>query len=89
MIHLPLYQYPREQGAFGSLFGKVNRLHIVLTDVLANWKRRKGAGVMRFTSYSLSALHTFLAELGFKNIEFRFFETASNGELHPCVLATK
>jgi hypothetical protein len=44
---------------------------------------------MRNTPYSIKDLRLFLADLGFKDIEFRIFPTKSNGDPHPFVFATK
>jgi len=89
LIHLPLYQHPREVGASGRLFKVIHQVHTKFNDVKAEHKRRTGKGLMRYTSYSVSALSAFLTDLGFTNIEFRFFSMKSNGGFHTCVLATK
>jgi hypothetical protein len=44
---------------------------------------------MRWTPYAIRYSSLFLADLGFKNIEFRIISPKSDGEPHAFVFATK
>jgi ubiquinone/menaquinone biosynthesis C-methylase UbiE len=89
MVGLPLYKLPFETGVFGALMSFGFALRRALSDIGADLKRRLGVKTMRYTQYPISSLHQFLASLGFKNIEFRFFPATSNGALVTYVFATK
>lgn len=89
MVHLPLYQFPRDTGVLGvvmrSLYAVSRRVGVMRSDL----KRRLGVKTMRGTPYPIQTLNRFLSQLGFKNIEFRIFSLKSNGDPHPFVFATK
>lgn len=87
MIHLPVYQFPA-----GQIERPMRRLYALfrqLDNIRSGVKRRLGIKMMRYTIYPIPALSVFLADLGFKKVEFRIFPTRSNGNLHPFVFATK
>jgi hypothetical protein len=44
---------------------------------------------MRVTAYSIESSKDTLGAIGFKDIEFRFFQIRSNGELYSFVFARK
>ncbi len=87
MVHLPVYQFPGKMAErpLRLVYSIIKRLD----DMRANAKRRMGVKLMRGTSYPIPTLYGFLADLGFKNIEFRIFPTQSTGGLHSFVFATK
>jgi ubiquinone/menaquinone biosynthesis C-methylase UbiE len=89
MIHIPLYQFPNHGGRMAALFSAIWRLHRKIDDQRANMKRRAGSRMMRGTPYPMQTLYVFLAEVGFKNIEFRIFQTKSNGAFHSFVFVEK
>jgi hypothetical protein len=57
--------------------------------IRADMKRRAGRKVMRVTAYSIESSKDTLGAIGFKDIEFRFFQIRSNGELYSFVFARK
>ena len=88
MVHLPLYSFPpdgRVSGPMRMLYALVRQLGQIRADM----NRRRGLKHMRGTSYLIRSLSVFLAELGFKNIEFRIFPIKSDGNPHSFVFATK
>jgi ubiquinone/menaquinone biosynthesis C-methylase UbiE len=89
MIHLPLYQFPRNTGALGVLLRSFYAAYRRLENIRADTKRRLGVKIMRGTPYPIRALNVFLSDLGFKNIEFRIFPLKSYDDPHPFVFATK
>jgi ubiquinone/menaquinone biosynthesis C-methylase UbiE len=89
MIHLPLYQFPRETSSIATLMRWLYAVSRQLGNIRADIKRRLGVKTMRATAYPLTSLRLFLLNIGFKNVEFRIFPMRSNGELHPFVFATK
>jgi SAM-dependent methyltransferase len=89
MVHLPVYQFPKDAGSFGALLRYEFAAHRALSDFKADIMRRLGVKIMRGTLYSIRSLTAQLAQLGFKNIEFRIFPLKSNGDYHPFVFATK
>ena len=89
MIHLPLYQFPSDTGRLGILWRSLYTVYRHLGNIRAFTKRRLGVKMMRGTAYPIRSLNLFLADLGFKHIEFRIFPTVSNGDLHAFVFATK
>ena len=89
MVHLPLYQFPVDEGKVGSILRRIWNLHRQLSGIRVLVLRRKRVKIMRRTPYPIRSLHAFLTDLGYKNIEFRIFPTTINGDLHPFVFATK
>jgi ubiquinone/menaquinone biosynthesis C-methylase UbiE len=89
MVHMPLYQWPRETGKLALVFKEMYRFQNKVDDAKAYLARRRGIKTMRGTRYPLPLLHSKLQDTGFKNIEFRIFPTLSNGALHPFVFCTK
>lgn len=89
MIHLPLYQFPYHGGRVAALFHAIWSLHRKIDDQRANIKRWLGSRMMRGTTYPMESLYSFLAIAGFKNIEFRIFQTKCNGRLHSFVFVEK
>lgn len=89
MIHLPLYQFPNQGGRMSALFNAIWKLHRKIDDSRASVKRRAGSRMMRGTPYPMQTLYVFLTKVGFKNIEFRVFQTKSNGSLHSFVFFEK
>jgi ubiquinone/menaquinone biosynthesis C-methylase UbiE len=89
MVHLPIYQFPHDPGKLGVMMSSFYSIYRRLDNIRSDAHRRLGAKIMRQTPYPIRSLHLFLADLGFKNIEFRIFPTKSNGDLHPFVFATK
>lgn len=87
MVHLPVYQFP--DGPTERLMGLLYAFNRRLGGIRAGVKRRLGIKLMRGTTYPIHALSVVLANLGFKNTEFRIFPTKSNGAPHPFVFATK
>lgn len=89
MVHMPLYQWPRERSGAASVFRTINGSLSKIGDLRAYLKRMRGVKFMRYTAYPLPRLHSYLVNIGFHGVEFRVFPTLSNGDLHPFVLATK
>jgi SAM-dependent methyltransferase len=89
MVHLPLYQFPRDPAKLGSLMSAIYAVYGRLDNIRSDIKRRLGVKIMRGTPYPIGSLNHYLSDLGFKSIEFRIFPTKSNGDLHPFVFATK
>jgi len=89
MVHLPLYQFPKDSGKFGALMNSQYAGYRLLSNIRAGIKRRLGVKMMRGTQYSVKSLVLFLPNLGFKKVEFRIFPLESNGDHHPFVFATK
>jgi len=89
MVHLPLYALP-DDGRVDVLMRPIYAVFRRLLQLRADIRRRIGMKTMRGTRYPIRSLNTFLIELGFENIEFRFFPvTRERTDLHPFVLATK
>lgn len=88
MIHLPLYQFPSGGGIEGPM-RMFYAFYRQLGNIRADVKRRLGRKIMRGTPYPIRSLYDFLADLGFKNVEFRIFLTRINGAPHPFVFAAK
>jgi ubiquinone/menaquinone biosynthesis C-methylase UbiE len=88
MIHLPVYQFPRDGRAAGllqtiyAMFRWANAKRAML-------KRKAGAKIMRWTSYPVPDLTGYLTQLGFRDIEFRTMSVSSNGAAYSFVLARK
>jgi SAM-dependent methyltransferase len=89
MVHLPVYEFPGKGTEVAFLFRTFWALHRGLGYARAELKRWTGVRTMRGTPYPIRGLNLFLANLGFKNIEFRIFPTKINGDPHPFVFATK
>ena len=89
MIHLPIYSFPYEKGAFAALMKALYAIARTISRIWAELRRLKGTRLMRGTPYPITRLTNILSEIGFRNIEFRVFPTKINGELHPFVFATK
>jgi ubiquinone/menaquinone biosynthesis C-methylase UbiE len=81
MIHLPVYSWPDAmRGTFTRLYSiwqSGNALKAEIQRALL----RVGLGnpFMFGIKYESQRLHKFLAELGFRDIEIRFFESSGNG----------
>lgn len=89
MVGLPLYQFPVDTGVVGVLMTCGYALRRALSNMRAGINRRLGVKTMRGTQYPIKPLRLFLASLGFKKIEFRFFPVTSNGVHDTFVFATK
>ena len=89
MIHIPLYQFPNENGLWGPLWRRTHSFTRAVSSVKADIGRRRGSKIMRGTPYSLEGLRSFLCELGFRRVEYRIFPTTSNAKLHSFVFGTK
>jgi SAM-dependent methyltransferase len=94
MIHLPVHMFPTavsEKFArlCDSLYGGVQRV----LDVKSGYQRlrmRLGSKPpMHGISFDLQRLHQTLMVMRFERVEFATFPTASNGNLHTFVLATR
>jgi ubiquinone/menaquinone biosynthesis C-methylase UbiE len=89
MIQIPLYRQPYNSSSMRRLMDKAYRCYRLLGSLRANVKRRTGRPVMRVSSYSIESTIDALAAIGFRDIEFRFFQIRSNGELYSFVFARK
>jgi SAM-dependent methyltransferase len=89
MIHIPLYQFPNENGAWGPLWRRTHAFTRAISNIKADIGRRRGSKIMRGTPYSLEGLRKFLVDLGLKRVEYRIFPTVSNSKLHSFVFGTK
>jgi hypothetical protein len=89
MIQIPLYRQPYNAPAMRKIMDKFYGLFRQFGRIRADMKRRAGKRVMRVTSYSIESSMDALGAIGFKDIEFRFFQIRSNGELYSFVLARK
>lgn len=89
MIHVPLYQFPNENGPWGPVWRRTHSLVRAVSNVKADIGRWRGSKLMRGTPYSLEGLRSFLCELGFRRVEYRIFPTTANGKLHSFVFGTK
>lgn len=94
MIHLPLYQFPTDHfpndpGKIAVLMRFLYASYRQFDGIRSDFKRRLGRKIMRWTPYPIRSSSLFLADLGFKNIEFRIISPKSNGDPHPFVFATK
>jgi ubiquinone/menaquinone biosynthesis C-methylase UbiE len=89
MVHLPVYLLPREQEPIGRCLEWGWSAYRVLDGALSTTRRWLGRPLMRGTQYGVERLRRDLDAIGFQRIEVRMFETASNGSLHPFVMATK
>jgi ubiquinone/menaquinone biosynthesis C-methylase UbiE len=89
MIQIPLYRQPYNAPAMRKIMDKFYGLFRQLGRIRADMKRRAGKKVMRVTSYSIESSMDALGAIGFKDIEFRFFQIRSNGELYSFVFARK
>jgi len=89
MIHIPLYQFPNENGPWGPLWRRTHSIVRAVSNFKADVGRRRGSKIMRGTPYSLEGLRTFLLDLGLRRVEYRIFPTVSNGKLHSFVFGTK
>ncbi len=89
MVGLPFYQFPVDTGLFGALMSCEYSLRSALGNIKADMERRLGMKTMRGTQYPMKPLRLFLANLGFKRIEFRIFPVTSNGMHDTFVFAAK
>lgn len=89
MVHLPLYQFPVDEGKVGAILRRIWILHRQLSGIRVWILRRNSVKLMRRTPYPIRSLYAFLTDLGYKKIEFRIFPTNINVDLHPFVFATK
>jgi SAM-dependent methyltransferase len=89
MVHLPLYQWPRENSFLTLVFKRITDAVSGLGDLKARLNRSRGVKIMRYTAYPLARLHGHLLQTGFRRVEFRTFSTLSNGDLHSFVFAAK
>jgi SAM-dependent methyltransferase len=88
MVHLPLYEWPGG-GRIASVLAAIHSGLVKISDGLAWAKRLARMKMMRGTASQTRSLHPSLAEMGFRNIEFRTFATSRNNALHSFVLARK
>jgi SAM-dependent methyltransferase len=89
MVHLPLYQFPAD-GGVDLVLRPVYAVARQLIGLRANLMRAAGLKTMRGTRYPIRPLNAFLIDLGFRNIEFRFFPVKRDrSDVHPFVLATR
>jgi len=83
MIHLPVYSWPdvmrRTFTALYKLSKTANSLKAELRRVLL--QRGFGSPFMFGIKYETKHLYNFLLQLGFRDIEIRFFENTGNGDL--------
>ncbi len=87
MIHLPLYELP-----IGPERRLMNLAHVMfrrLSDLRADFRRRRGIKTMRGTPYPIDGVTNLLLELKFRRVEFRIFPVSSNGHMHSFVFATR
>jgi ubiquinone/menaquinone biosynthesis C-methylase UbiE len=89
MIQIPLYRQPYNSSSMRRLMDKAYRCYRLLGSLRVNVKRRTGRPVMRVSSYSIESTIDALTAIGFRDIEFRFFQIRSNGELYSFVFARK
>jgi ubiquinone/menaquinone biosynthesis C-methylase UbiE len=89
MIQIPLYRQPYNSKSMARIMDTVYGLFRQLGRIRADMKRRAGKKVMRVTAYSIESSMDTLGAIGFKEIEFRFFQIRSNGELYSFVFASK
>jgi ubiquinone/menaquinone biosynthesis C-methylase UbiE len=89
MVHLPLYQWPRDTGRAALLLSGIDYSARRIADLKAFVRRRQGIKTMRYTPYPLSLVHSQLRDTGFRNVEFRTFATTSNGDLHSFVFSSR
>jgi ubiquinone/menaquinone biosynthesis C-methylase UbiE len=89
MIHLPLYQFPNEPGKIAVLMRFLYAAFRQFDGIRSDAKRRLGRKIMRWTPYPIRHSSLYLADLGFKNIEFRIISPKSDGEPHAFVFASK
>jgi ubiquinone/menaquinone biosynthesis C-methylase UbiE len=89
MIHLPIYQLPNETGKIAWLLNYLYSAFRQFDGIRSDIKRRLSKKIMRWTPYPIRSSSVFLADLGFKNIEWRIISPKSDGEPHAFVFATK
>jgi len=89
MIHLPLCEFPQVAGIFGLLMKSLYATYRIFSSMKADLKRKLCLKTTRGTPYSINTLNYFLADIGFKNIEFRIFPLKSNGSNHFFAFASK
>jgi ubiquinone/menaquinone biosynthesis C-methylase UbiE len=89
MIHLPIYQLPNETGKIALLLNYLYSAFRQFDGIRSEVKRRLSKKIMRWTPYPIRSSSVFLADLGFKNIEWRIISPKSDGEPHAFVFATK
>jgi len=69
MIHIPLYQFPNENGPWGPLWQRTHAFTRTVSNIKADLARRRGSKLMRGTPYSLEGLRKFLLDLGLNRVE--------------------
>jgi ubiquinone/menaquinone biosynthesis C-methylase UbiE len=89
MVHLPLYQLPKDSGIVGGLMRSQLTALRTLSSIKASMNRILRAKIMRYTQYRMTSLRLALSDIGFKQVEFRVFTLKSNGDPHTFVFATK
>jgi ubiquinone/menaquinone biosynthesis C-methylase UbiE len=89
MIQVPLYRQPYNSQRMRRIMDRFYLIFRRAGAIRADMKRRAGKKVMRVTSYSIESSMDALGAIGFKDIEFRFFQIRSNGELYSFVFASK
>jgi ubiquinone/menaquinone biosynthesis C-methylase UbiE len=89
MVHLPLYEFPRNSGIIGALMRSQLTAIRTLSNIKASMNRSLGTKIMRYTQYRITALNLILSDIGFKQVEYRVFSLKSNGAPHPFVFAAK
>lgn len=87
LVHLPVHMWP---AGFEAVQGAYNARRRV-GDARARMRRRrmeqgKAAPIMRGQSYSWGELEPFLLDLGFVDLELRFFRMTVNGGQHAIVM---
>jgi len=89
MIHIPLCQFPYENGIWNFLWQPMYTCVRMVNAVKNKMRRVLKRKTMCFTFYPIKPLYIFLTTVGFKRIEYRIFPTTSNSELHSFILVAK
>jgi ubiquinone/menaquinone biosynthesis C-methylase UbiE len=90
MIHLPIYNWPN----YPRLYNVTQSVISLLQNSIVSMKRvaiKLGLWlpVMKLLHFDMEWIDKRMKEIGFQDIEYRYFRVKSNGSMHPFMFAAK